>query len=346
MQSVRMPGSLLMANNIVLETVGCPFCKMEYDNTFWKENGYIGRKCYKCGLIYISPRPTEIEMSRLYEIGNAGGAKAENHIVCNYYKSLVAKHTLHIIRKFKKKGKILEIGPGGGQFLIDAQKAGFEPYAIEVNKKQADFISNELNIPTENKSASDPTGFSSKKFDIIYHKDLLSHLHDPVNTFKNFNKKLKDDGILLFETGNIGDISKYWLRFLGKLSYPEHLYHFSKRSISALLKISRFELLECHYYPIVLSRITGRALKAVKSFVRIRKRNTDTKKNNNLDRCEIYLQSRSRVSILQKGKDIIFFLLTYQIGKLIPHSLPATVIYICSKKKSEDIHINLGGVQN
>jgi len=58
------------------------------------------------------------------------------------------------------------------------------------------------------------------EFDVIYNKDVLCHLYDPIGVFQTLNTKLKHDGILVFESGNGGELSRFWLNFLGKLSYP------------------------------------------------------------------------------------------------------------------------------
>ncbi|GAI49710.1 unnamed protein product [marine sediment metagenome] len=41
-----------------MEEIMCIFCEKESDQVVIKENGFKGKKCPTCGLIYISPRPT------------------------------------------------------------------------------------------------------------------------------------------------------------------------------------------------------------------------------------------------------------------------------------------------
>ncbi len=309
-----------------MKEVNCLFCNQKEDKVFWLENGYKGRKCNQCDLIYISPRPDEKEMAELYKKGQSGGARAIQHITYSLYKELITKHTLRFIKKFKKNGDILELGSGGGQFLTEARSRGFNPFALEINKEQADFILNQLDIKVENKTASDPNFFKEQKFDIIYHKDLLSHLHNSVRTFKNLNNKLKNDGILIFETGNSGELSKYWLKFLGKLSYPEHLYLFSNKAILKLLEFSGFELVKCYYYSIVTARLMG---KLFFLFQNNKKQECNFRKRENFFKEDL---SQARKGALKKLLGYISFFLTYRIGKFFPHSWPSTIIYIAQKK--------------
>jgi 2-polyprenyl-3-methyl-5-hydroxy-6-metoxy-1,4-benzoquinol methylase len=308
-----------------MEKIKCLFCS-ENGRVFWIENGYIGRKCDRCRLIYISPRPDEKEMIELYEKGQAGGKTAIEYERYSFSGSLVVNYTINLIKQFKKTGDLLEVGSGGGQFLISARDAGFNPFAVEINKEQAGFISRELGVKTENKSGSDRSIFGAQKFDVIYHKDLLSHLHQPIETFKNFNNKLKDDGILIFETGNSGSLSRLWIKFLGRMSYPEHLYSFSERSVIKLLALSDFELVRYYHHAIVLPQLLAKLLKPVKNIkkVSILKEKIRSEK----------IQSReNKVSAFQKIGGFIFYFLTYRIGRLLPHSWPSTIIYIAKKNE-------------
>jgi len=46
--------------------IQCIFCNSGSDKIVIEENGYSGRKCPKCGLIFISPRPTFTDILNLY----------------------------------------------------------------------------------------------------------------------------------------------------------------------------------------------------------------------------------------------------------------------------------------
>ena len=49
-----------------MEDIPCIFCGKSIDNIAMSENGYKGRKCEDCNLIFISPRPTSDEITNLY----------------------------------------------------------------------------------------------------------------------------------------------------------------------------------------------------------------------------------------------------------------------------------------
>ena len=123
------------------------------------------------------------------------------------------------IKKYINKGKILEIGAGGGYFLNEARKEGFGVYGLEFNKTQAKFIKDELNIPCERVALNNKT-FNNEKFDVIYHCDVISHFYDPIAEFKKMKEKLNENGFVIFETGNLGDVSIPYFRYITKFQYP------------------------------------------------------------------------------------------------------------------------------
>ena len=84
-----------------MEEIRCIFCDKKNDRVAVEENGYKGRKCSQCGLIYISPRPSINEIVDLYGHDQAH-ISAEAHISGEFSKRLYAKHILKIIKSYSK----------------------------------------------------------------------------------------------------------------------------------------------------------------------------------------------------------------------------------------------------
>ena len=49
-----------------MNEIKCIFCDTKSDRVAIRENGYQGKQCPDCGLIYISPRPSLQEVIDLY----------------------------------------------------------------------------------------------------------------------------------------------------------------------------------------------------------------------------------------------------------------------------------------
>jgi SAM-dependent methyltransferase len=221
-----------------MNDVACIFCGKHSDNIAITENGYNGLKCCDCNLIYISPRPTDSEISEIYTDDHAL-MYADAQFQFDTYSRMVASRTLRKIGGYRKSGSVLELGPGGGTFLSEARKRGYEPFGIELNPIERRWITGKLGIPCEGVALNEDS-FQGRQFDIIYCKDVLSHLPDPISVFRNANRALKNGGLLVFETGNIADVRKEFYKYFAQFSYPDHLFYFGEKSLKHLLELTGF----------------------------------------------------------------------------------------------------------
>jgi 2-polyprenyl-3-methyl-5-hydroxy-6-metoxy-1,4-benzoquinol methylase len=121
---------------------------------------------------------------------------------------------------------------------------------IELNNVQVDFIREKFGITCYD-SDLDVSMFGENKFDVVYHCDILSHLYDPIEELSKMNKIIKDDGILVFETGNVGDVEEGCFDLFESFQYPDHLFFFGEKSLDSLLRSTGFEMIEIYRYSIL-----------------------------------------------------------------------------------------------
>lgn len=315
-----------------MEDIQCIFCNKSSDQIEIEENGYKGRKCQGCGLIYISPRPSLFEIQNLYSQDHAH-ISAESHISRAFKKRLYARHNLGIIKKFIKNGSMLEIGAGSGYFLDEARKEGFDVYGIELNSIQAEFMRSKLGIPCED-SPLNNSSFDGKKFDIIYHCDVISHFYDPIAEFKKINDKLKDNGILVFETGNLEDVEKKYYRLFTTFQYPDHLFFFSEGNLKILLERTGFEFMKTYRYSIVPQLVIIKILLGMIDNFQSQGKFRNSSKNSN-SKIPSHRFSRSGFKkLIENTYHYFFYLIRYKIGYIIPKKgRPQTVIVAARKRK-------------
>jgi 2-polyprenyl-3-methyl-5-hydroxy-6-metoxy-1,4-benzoquinol methylase len=233
--------------NHAIAEAECIFCNQKSSQIVIEEGGYQCRKCPRCDLIYVSNRPSLEEIEKLYKNNDRANRSAHASILGFVSRRLHARHHLRIIKKFIKNGSLLEIGPGEGSFLYEARKQGFEVNGIELNSIQANFIKNRLGISCE-ESPLNIFSFAGKKFDIIYHRDVISHFYDPIAEFLKMNERLEDGGFLIFETGNLGDVEKKYFKLFTSFQLPDHLFFFSDQNLKELLKRTGFKFVKVYRY--------------------------------------------------------------------------------------------------
>jgi len=303
----------------------CIFCHLESNEIVIEENGYYGKKCPNCNLIYTTPRPKLDEIIDFYGHDHSN-ISAQEHIEDKFVKQLYAKHNLNHMRHYVKGGTMLEIGAGAGYFLKIAKEYGYEVYGIELNEKQAIFIQNGLNVQCESTPLSDKS-FGNKKFDIIYHCDVISHFYDPIAEFVKTKSKLNNNGYIIFETGNLSDVEKKYYKYLKHFQYPDHLFFFGDKNIKILLEQTGFELIKIYRYSILPQLYLLKLIRRFATFFNTNR--TDVSPN---------LQSVNS----QKGRfdkfiknlySYFFYLIRYKLGRIVPkHGRPQTIIVIARSK--------------
>ena len=230
-----------------MEYIKCILCNNNNNELFMEENNYKAIKCKTCGLIYVNPRPTIEEIKKIYESEASLTTNINTFIKLKEKKLLIAKRDIRNIKKFKNHGRLLDIGSAAGYFLCTAKKIGYDCYGLEINKFLTQYSRDKLQLNVQCGTISD-SNFPKSFFDIIYMRYVLSHLYNPVNELLKLNLYLKNNGLFIFETGNAAELKAQYLKKMGGLGLPEHLFHFSRENIIQLLAKTNFRLIKTIEY--------------------------------------------------------------------------------------------------
>lgn len=235
-----------------VESVLCELCGVDETTLYARENGYDAVRCRRCGLIYVSPRPTISEMKALYD-GLETKIDVRAHIRRRDVKCAQARASLSTIRRHCPSGRLLEVGSAAGWFLWEAKRAGYEVQGLDITRPLVEFSRGQLGIPTHEGTLRDAP-FEAGSFDVVYMRNVLSHLAYPRAEYERVRWLLRPDGFLIFETGNVAELPP---DVAGELELPDHLYLFGETTIRRLLEqtgfscraVERFGLVE-HLAPI------------------------------------------------------------------------------------------------
>lgn len=321
-----------------MEDVACILCGRHSDEIAIHESGFTGRRCRGCGLIYLSPRPSREDIADIYTTDSAH-VSAESHISTEYSKRLRARHNLAMISSLSKGGDILELGCAGGHFLDEARNMGFSPYGIEPNLVLAEFVRQELGVPCEESPLREGS-FGGKRFDVIYHCDVLSHLFDPVAEFAAMHRALKEGGVLAFETGNLADVGESYLKRIPSFQYPDHLFFFGFHSMSRLLELTGFELMSTYSYSILPQLAASRVFATFKTWLPAADRSSShaataaESVGSGVGRSHQSVHWFVPRTLIKHGGEYAKHLLRYRVGRIVPKlGRPQTVLAVARKKK-------------
>ena len=169
----------------------CVLCNVYEADLFLEEGGYKAVKCRRCGLVYVNPMPSFAELKEKYSDSSSSAVHGE--IPAIEEKALKAKLDIALIKKFKEKGKILDIGCSEGTFLSQAAESGYDPHGIVINKTSVKYARGKYHLVNIFEGGILDSSFPEEYFDIVSMRNVLSHLHNPVQEMNKINTLLKKE---------------------------------------------------------------------------------------------------------------------------------------------------------
>jgi 2-polyprenyl-3-methyl-5-hydroxy-6-metoxy-1,4-benzoquinol methylase len=150
-------------------------------------------------------------------------------------KYVMSKPFIDLIRRFKKEGRVLDIGAGLGYALSFMQKDGFDVYGIELSSFARGI--SEKRIGTGRMFASlDEIKKIIKEFDVIALFDSMEHIPDQKKLFEDIDGLLAPDGIVFVL---MPDCSSWTKKLMGKrwIEFKkDHVLFYSKTSFRKQLE--------------------------------------------------------------------------------------------------------------
>ncbi len=195
-------------------------------------------KCKKCSLVYSTPVIEYKKLEKLYKKSFLDYDEHLENLKNTYGFYLKSLEKLHV-----KKGALLEIGCGNGFFLEEAKKQGYKNvYGVEPGKKSVEKakqnIRKNIKVSILKKSL-----FKRNAFDVICCFQTFDHVPNPNEFLEVCHKILKKGGLLLFLHHDIESFSARLLKERSPIIDIEHMYLYSKNTMSEILRKNRFEVL-------------------------------------------------------------------------------------------------------
>ena len=236
----------------------CPICyrglepvlTQLFDDRYYSPGTYDILRCCQCGLMQTWPQPNASEMGEIYKrYYNCGCEKAETYTIIRrrFINSLWYRLWLKLdgdicFHLRQGKGRLLDIGCNEGRGLVFYSQNGFQPEGLEINVKAAAVARAQgFMVHTMPLEQFNPSGF----FDVIVLSNVLEHALDPIGMLKHVHRLLQPNGQVWISCPNADSLWRYrlgrnWIHW----HIPFHLWHFSPRSLEAMLAFAQFHIME------------------------------------------------------------------------------------------------------
>lgn len=213
----------------------CVICGKQ-DFQLWVKSGVFDVvRCDGCGLIFVNPCLNEKGLKIVYEGHHKG--RVTNTEEC-IKRAVMYKIDRDFLLEVIDKGKILDVGCGGGFFLDKFDPAKWEKSGIEIDEDAVRHAREHFGLPNVRVWDSAKMPFVDAEFDVVVFRGSLEHIADPRPAVEEAKRMLKRNGYLyICATPNVdsfcADIYKdKWNQFDAK----EHIFMFSLKTLKKLIE--------------------------------------------------------------------------------------------------------------
>ncbi|MBA2447582.1 MAG: class I SAM-dependent methyltransferase, partial [Chloroflexi bacterium] len=138
-------------------------------------------------------------------------------------------------------GRLLEIGCGRGEFLLEARASGYDAFGLEISSHAATAANLRLGSERVSTGTVDTFSDAAEPFDVVAFADVVEHVRDPVHFLRRVHALLRPRGVALLITPSLASwsarvLGRHWMEY--KL---EHLFYFTPRSVRLALERSGFD---------------------------------------------------------------------------------------------------------
>ncbi|GIW81082.1 MAG: hypothetical protein KatS3mg105_2889 [Gemmatales bacterium] len=267
---------------IAWEETNCPLCGQRREKVLLETRPkadhppYRVVQCGVCEMGYLNPRPTPETVGLLYpdnyecyqprgESGREPGWKryCEQLVwsrcygypppLRSWYERLLAR----MVRPwfgpsrdsmtaipYTGKGRLLDFGCGAGWLLTRMKERGWSVAGLDFSSYTAQRVQKRLQIPVYVGTLPHPE-IAAESFDVVTMGAVLEHVHDPHAVISGAARILAENGLIVISVPNIASCQFDWFQEdCWSLELPRHLLHFSPATITRLVRMHGFEVVQ------------------------------------------------------------------------------------------------------
>jgi SAM-dependent methyltransferase len=198
------------------------------DRLYFRDEFFTVVQCARCGLGFLNPRPTIVEMQKHYPAEYFRNAPTKSN--ARYMRRRFRREASYL-RPIEDRGgsmKLLDVGCADGAFPRFMKARGWDVEGVEISDVAEQI--KDFRVHTEefqNISVHEPT------YDAVTAWAVLEHVHDPMAYFCKASAVLKKDGLFVFLVPNFVSLAS---RNLFCEDVPRHIYFFTRETVQQYLE--------------------------------------------------------------------------------------------------------------
>ncbi len=225
----------------------CPICSSANPLAQRPLQDYKVFRCPKCTVEFLHPQPNAEVLSGIYSANYfLGEREGVSGIEVSRQKRKTAEMYIGKLLSVTggKKGSLLEVGCGSGDFLLAAQAKGFAVNGVEISGHAAASANERLGSAVVECSDIEAATLAPSAFDVAAFSDAIEHVRNPHDFLQRIHQSLRPGGIVFAVTPDTGSWSHRLMRNHWMEYKTEHLYYFNRRSLTVLLSEHGFDQID------------------------------------------------------------------------------------------------------
>lgn len=236
----------LLQGRMHFEDTYCPACHRHNTPKEFSYQQLDYRRCEDCGLLYISPAPSEEQHLEFVRNSRAMAfwRKSQPVEMRSARKPMYeerAEFTLEILRSCNISAQsVLEVGAGNGEFAAELAARKPDLNIVLLEPQELDIRANGIEIIT---GGFDTLERAERKFDAIFAWELIEHILEPDHLLSLIRGALNPGSPLILSTPNERSVETRKLKTKSSNILFDHVRLYNPEAIQALLKRNGFRIL-------------------------------------------------------------------------------------------------------
>ena len=192
--------------------------------------------CPRCAFVWLADAPPADDPAQHYPPEYYGRRNGRFAGPGEVFEVWCRRLRARSIARLRSPGAVLDIGCGRGIMLAALRRAGWRVMGTEVCDHAAEHARDVLGLDVHVGDLADcPLG--DEKFDVVTLWHVLEHVPDARGCLEQVRRRIKPDGLLIVSVPNLSSLEarlggRHWFH----LDLPRHVSHFSRRTLTELLK--------------------------------------------------------------------------------------------------------------
>ncbi len=262
-----------------VERVACELCGSKEAAVVFRQRDLLHRitndeftvvRCADCAFLYLNPRPTQAEIGRFYPPGYFGPpspprrvSRVKRWIMEDFYgyPRLGRASAFRLLRKallwpeavrraatgrtilpWIGLGRLLDVGCGHGVSTAMLQQQGWDVQGLDCSETS---VAQARTLLGDRVRVGDlqSVHYPDRSFDVVLMSHSLEHMYEQGKVLAEVRRILDDEGQLVIAVPNADSLeAKLFGRWWVNWDPPRHLYHFSRSTLTTLLKRAGFSV--------------------------------------------------------------------------------------------------------